>query len=86
MTKDETLYIFRTFWPEKGYDGIKPHLPEWSKSRASNFASRHGIRMDDEAKRRMLQDMAEASRQKPRKREAITPALSAENRFLMGKW
>lgn len=86
MTKDDTLHIFRTFWPEKGYEGIQPHLPGWSKSRASNFASRHGIRMNDEAKRRMLQDMAEASRQKPRKREAITPALSAENRFLMGKW
>lgn len=64
MTKDDILYIFRTFWPEKAYEGIQPHLPGWSKSRASNFASRHGIRMNDEAKRRMLQDMAEASRQK----------------------
>ena len=74
MTKDEILYIFRTFWPENGYEGIHPYLPGWSRSRDGAFASRNGIRMNEEDKK------------KPMKQKPITPTRSTENRFLMGKW
>lgn len=69
MTKDDALHIFRTFWPEKGYEGIRPHLPDWSKSRASNFASRHGIRMTDEARRELQQKIGEQNRIESRMKE-----------------
>ena len=56
MKKDETLYIFRTFWPEKGYEGIQQYLPEWTRQRAGTFARRNGIRMTDEARTRIAKE------------------------------
>lgn len=89
MTKDDYLHIFRRFWTEEGYAGIQPHLPTWSKSRASNFAFRHGIKMTAEAKTRRLQAMAEDARN-TRKANHINagryPESTTENRLLMGKW
>jgi len=89
MTKDDILHIFRQFWTTDGYAGIQPHLPTWSKSRASNFAHRHGIKMTPEAKTRLLQAMAEDSRN-TRKANHIKagcyPERTTENRLLMGRW
>lgn len=88
MTKDDYLHIFRTFWPTEGYAGIVKHLPEWSKPRARNFAARNGIRMEPEAKNRVLQAMCNNSRN-TRKREherPVYPDATPANKLLMGRW
>lgn len=88
MTSDDYLHIFRTFWPSEGYAGIVKHLPDWSHSRASNFAYRNGIKMSSEAKTRLLEGMSENARN-TRKREhcsPIKPERTLTNSLLMGKW
>ena len=88
MTRDDILHIFRTFWPSEGYAGIVKHLPNWSKSRASNFAFRHGIKMEPDAKTRILQAMAEnaSNTRKNHHAKPVKPERTTENKLLMGKW
>lgn len=88
MTKDDTLHIFHTFWPSEGYAGIARHLPDWSKSRASNFAWRNGIKMNDEAKRDLAKSLAvtNLNRHHGRAKPKPVPVKTSENRLLMGKW
>ena len=88
MTRDDILHIFRTFWTTEGYAGIVKHLPNWSKSRASNFAFRHGIKMEPDAKTRILQAMAEnaSNTRKNHHAKPVKPERTTENKLLMGKW
>ena len=88
MTRDDYLHIFRTFWPTEGYAGIVKHLPDWSKSRASNFAFRHGIKMMPEAKTRILQAMAEnaSNTRKNHHARPVYPEGTTINNLLMRTW
>lgn len=88
MSRDDALHIFNTFWRTEGYAGIVKHLPTWSKSRASNFAYRHGIKMEPDAKARILQAMAENSSNTRKNHHAkpVVPERTMENRVLMGRW
>jgi len=90
MTKDDYLHIFRTFWPTKGYAGIKQLLPDWSQSRASNFAWRNGIRMKPESKRENYQRTGEAASAAMREKAQASwdgkPQATPENRFLTARW
>jgi hypothetical protein len=88
MNKDEILRIFHTFWPEEGYAGIAPHLPGWSKSRASNFACRHNIKMTVEGKKKVMQALAQNARNTRSNGHIVSGALedTVENRFLTARW
>ncbi len=88
MTKDDYLHIFRTFWTEEGYAGIQPHLPTWSKSRASNFAFRHGIKMTDTGKTRIRHALCENARNTKKEKHFVPVSLAdtPENRFLTARW
>jgi hypothetical protein len=88
MTKDDYLHIFRTFWPSEGYAGIVKHLPEWSHSRASNFAYRNGIKMTDTGKTRIRQALCENARNTKKEKHFVPVRLAdtPENRFLTARW
>lgn len=90
MTKDDYLHIFRQFWPTEGYAGIKRHLPDWSQSRASNFAWRNGIRMKPESKRENYQRTGQALRAAMREKAQASwdgkPESTTANRALAMRW
>lgn len=90
MTKDDYLHIFRQFWPEHGYAGIKQRLPDWSQSRASNFAWRNGIRMKPESKRENYKRTGEAASAAMREKAQASwdgkPQATTVNRALAMRW
>ena len=85
MANRDALAIFRQFWPTEGYAGIHPHLPEWSRSRASNFAHRNGIRMNDEHRKAVYIESGRRGGDKSSGKE-VPRVDSLESRFLSARW
>lgn len=83
MTKDDKLYIFRQFWPDNGYEGIKTFFPGWSRQRAGTFALRNGIKMTDEARTRIAK---EAGKQGGAWKNRTAMSNTTENKLLRMKW
>ena len=90
LSSSDALAIFQQFWPTKGYAGIKQHLPDWSQSRASNFAWRNGIRMKPESKRENYQRTGEAASAAMREKAQASwdgkPQSTTVNRALAMRW
>jgi len=90
LSNRDALEIFRQFWPEHGFAGIKQHLPDWSQSRASNFAWRNGIRMKPESKRENYQRTGEAASAAMREKAQASwdgkPQATTVNRALAMRW
>jgi len=82
VTREDTLHIFRTFWPEHGFAGVEPHLPGWTRNRASAFAFRHGIKMIAEKRESLFREAgSRGGNMQP------APAVqSMETRFLSARW
>lgn len=84
MTKDDALYIFRQFWPDNGYEGIRPYFPGWSRQRAGTFALRNGISMTPEARTRIAREAGKRGGDWAKKE--IKPENTSANRLLNMRW
>lgn len=82
MSNRDALEIFRQFWPEHGFAGIEPHLPGWSRNRASAFACRHGIKMIPEKRESLLREAGSRGGNK----QPAPAVQSMETRFLSARW
>lgn len=82
MSNRDALAIFMQFWPDEGYEGIRPHLPEWSQKRAAKFAWRNGIKMTSDAKLENQRRNMEKARSA---RGVVTRSDTVESRFLSAR-
>ena len=82
MTREYTLHIFRTFWPEQGFAGVEPHLPGWTRSGARSFACRHGIKMIPEKRDNLFREAGSRGGNK----QPAPAVQSMETRFLSARW
>ena len=80
MTKKEKLQIFLKHWPERGYSGVREHIPTMTRGQANNFAYCNGIKMNPGAKERLLQ-----SAFTPKKKPVIVEQTPV-NRMLQMRW
>jgi len=80
MTKQEIMQIFLKYWPERGYSGVREHIPTMTRGQANNFAYSHGIKMNPGAKERLL-----SSTFTPKKKPVIVEQTPV-NRVLAMRW
>lgn len=82
MSSSDALEIFRQFWPTKGFAGVEPHLPGWTRNRARSFACRHGIKMIPEKRDNLFREAGSRGGNK----QPASAVQSMETRFLSARW
>jgi len=80
VTKQEMMQIFLKHWPERGYSGVREHIPTMTRGQANCFAYSNDIKMNPGAKERLL-----SSTFTPKKKPVIVEQTPV-NRMLQMRW